>query len=123
VIVEQLDPEYLPKPLRANPSGQVYQRLAPTYKQLNAPFGELSMASIKYATAQIQTDNALVYNSYLDTMANFTARRDALAAEIRKLLEDAAFADAPIQQTKADSLIDQAHDLIAEMKGMAAATH
>src|SRR5262249_15494745 len=123
VIVEQLDPEYLPEPLRTNPSGRGYQRLALIYKQLNAPFGELSMASIEYTTAQIQTDKALVYNSYLDTMANFTTRRDALAAEIRKLLEEAAFDEAPIEQAKADPLIEQARELIAEMKWMAAAAH
>ena len=83
----------------------------------------MSTASIKYATAQIQTDNPLVYNSYLATMASFAARRDALAAEIRRLLEDAAFEDAPIHQGQADSLIDQAQDLIAEMKGMASTAH
>ena len=56
-------------------------------------------------------------------MASFAARRDALAAEIRRLLEDAAFEDAPIHQGQADSLIDQAQDLIAEMKGMASTAH
>ena len=41
VIVEQLEPEALSAPMRRYP--HTYQRLATAYKQLNAPFGELSV--------------------------------------------------------------------------------
>ncbi|HXO91861.1 MAG TPA: hypothetical protein VN849_13830 [Stellaceae bacterium] len=119
VIVEQLKPSALPEEIEEKPGA--YQRLATAYKQLNAPFGELSLASIKYSTALIQSDGAVVYNSYLDTMADFTARRDALAGKIKKVLEGAAFEDAEIPPGTAVSLLGQAHGLIAEMKGLAAA--
>ena len=77
VIVEQLHRSALPWPIKVNPDA--YQRLATAYKQLNAPFGDLSLASIKYATAQIKNTRASVYDSYLGRMAAFTERRDALA--------------------------------------------
>ena len=109
----------MPEEIEEKPGA--YQRLATAYKQLNAPFGELSLASIKYSTALIQSDGAVVYNSYLDTMADFTARRDALAGKIKKVLEGAAFEDAEIPPGTAVSLLGQAHGLIAEMKGLAAA--
>ncbi len=52
VIVGQLHSSALPWPIKANPDA--YQRLATAYKQLNAPFGNLSMASIKCSTANIK---------------------------------------------------------------------
>jgi len=121
VIVEQLDREGLPEEIEERLDN--YQALAIAYKQLNAPFGELSLASIKYSTALIQTDSPAAYNSYLDKMADFTARRDALAGKIKEVLEGAAFGDAEIRPGTAGSLLGQAHGLIAEMKGLAAAAH
>jgi hypothetical protein len=123
VIGEQLEPEALPEQLQANPGAGAYQRLAVAYKQLNAPFGELSLASIKYSTARIQTVNTAVYNSYLDKMADFTARRNALVVEIKEVLKGAVLEDTPIHPGTAGSLMGQAHRLIAEMKGMANAEH
>jgi hypothetical protein len=121
VIVEQLDPEGLPEEIEERLDN--YQALSIAYKQLNAPFGELSLASIKYSTALIQTDSPAAYNSYLDKMAGFTAGRDALAGKIKEVLEGAAFGDAEIRPGTAGSLLGQAHGLIAEMKGLAAAAH
>ena len=54
-------------------------------------------------------------------MADFTARRDALVAQIKDLLDGAAFDDAPINLQTAGSLAGQANRLITEMKGLAAA--
>ena len=120
VIVEQLEPEALSAPMRRYP--HTYQRLATAYKQLNAPFGELWVASIKYATALIQSASA-AYNSYLDTMADFTARRDALAEQIKAALEGAAFDDSPIRRGTAELLEAQANEMIDEMQHLAAAAH
>jgi hypothetical protein len=119
VIVEQLEPEALSAPMRRYP--HTYQRLATAYKQLNAPFGELSVASINYATALIQSTAA--YNGYLDTMADFTARRDALAEQIKAALEGAAFDDSPIRRGTAELLAAQANEMIDEMQHRAAAAH
>jgi hypothetical protein len=120
VIVEQLEPEALSAPMRRYP--HTYQRLATAYKQLNAPFGELSVASISYSAALIQRESA-AYNRYLDTMADFTARRDALAEQIKGALEGAAFDDAPIRRGTAALLAAQADQMIDEMKHLAAAAH
>jgi hypothetical protein len=80
------------------------------------------VASIKYATALIQSASA-AYNSYLDTMADFTARRDALAEQIKAALEGAAFDDAPIRRGTAALLEAQANEMIDEMQHLAAAAH
>jgi hypothetical protein len=81
------------------------------------------MASIEYSTVRIQTENAAVYNSYLNKMADFTARRDALVAEIREVLDGAAFGDTPIKHGTAASLAGRANGMVSQMKGMAHAAH
>ena len=121
VIVEQLRSSALPSPIQANPDA--YQRLATAYKQLNAPFGDLSMASIKYSTANIKNTSPTVYDSYLRKMANFTERRDALAAWITAVLEGAAFDEDPVNPGVAALLAADANLLVAQMKAMAAAAH
>jgi hypothetical protein len=119
VIVEQLDPEVLPDLIQA--SLDDYQALATAYTQLNAPLGELLMASIKYSTALIKTEKPAVYDRYLTKMANFTARRDELVAKIKAVLDGAAFGDTPIRHAKAVSLATQAKVMVLQMQGLAAA--
>jgi hypothetical protein len=121
VIVEQLHASALPWPIKANPDD--YQRLATAVKELNAPFGALSMASIKYSTANIKNTSPTVYDSYLRKMANFTERRDALAAWITAVLEGAAFDEDPVNPGVAALLAAEANLLVAQMKAMAAAAH
>jgi hypothetical protein len=121
VIVEQLLASALPSPIQANPDA--YQRLATAYKQPNAPFGDLSMASIKYSTANIKNTSPTVYDSYLREMANLTERRDALAAWITAVLEGAAFDEDPVNPGVAALLAAEANLLVAQMKAMAAAAH
>ena len=117
VVVEQLHHSALPWPIKANPDA--YQRLAIAYKQLNAPFGDLSLASIKYATAQIKNTRPAVYDSYLRRMAAFTERRDALADRIKAILDGAAFDEDPVNPGISALLSAEASVLVAQMKIMA----
>src|SRR5262249_28240980 len=94
VVVEQLHRSALPWPIRANPDA--YQRLATAYKQLNAPFGDLSTASIKFSTANIKSISPDAYARYLSQMADFTERRDALQALIKSVWEGGVFAEDPV---------------------------
>jgi hypothetical protein len=56
-------------------------------------------------------------------MANFTQRRDALAAQIKTVLEGAAFKDVPVYPGTAASLAAQADGLVQQMKTKADAVH
>jgi hypothetical protein len=117
VIVEQMHSSALPRGIRRNPDA--YQKLAEAYKQLNAPFGELSRASIDYATSHIKNPNDAVYGAYLSRMQRFTERRDALAGQIKKVLNDAAFNDRPVDHGTSAFLSARAEGMIAEMKALA----
>jgi hypothetical protein len=114
VIVEQLHDSALPASLQANTRS--YQLLATAYKQLNAPFGELSMASIKLSTAHVKSTDEKAYGAYLQEMKDFTEERDELASAIKTVLDGAAFGQEPVKQGTAASLAAHADALVKRME-------
>jgi hypothetical protein len=68
--------------------------LGAIYKQINAPFGQLSFdvlgASTRALASGSQADDS-TYVAVSDRIAALTARRDTLAAEMRDVLNEAAF--------------------------------
>jgi len=54
------------------------------YKQLNAPFGQFSLTSLKVSTAALtsNTANDAVYTALEDKITSWTVQRNALAAEM-----------------------------------------
>jgi hypothetical protein len=87
VVVEDLDSSKLPATIADNPA--VYQQLATAYKQLTAPFGTASTASLRYATKAIGSTSDATYTAYLSNVNGWVAQRNALAAQIRQLLNNA----------------------------------
>ncbi|MEJ0046432.1 MAG: hypothetical protein WDN04_10140 [Rhodospirillales bacterium] len=89
VVVENINPAYLPPTIANNLAA--YTALAQAYKQLNAPFGEAGLASLKYATASIESNaaNDTTYRNYVTNTYNWVASRNAVAGQIRTLLNNA----------------------------------
>ena len=89
VIAENINPANLPADIANNL--HAYLDTARIYKQLNAPFGQASTASLTYATKSItsNTANDAAYNTYLANMNSFVGARNALAAQIRTVLNNA----------------------------------
>jgi hypothetical protein len=88
------------------------------YKQINAPFGRLALASLKISTAALASDTAndAMYNK----IATFTAQRDAIAEEMRALLDGAAFKDEIFDEVTARHLTNHAEALLEEVSRCAA---
>ena len=61
------------------PSGAGFEELAQAYKRINAPVGELGLATLKISTAALAGDDA-TYNNLENRLQIITAFRDALAA-------------------------------------------
>jgi hypothetical protein len=115
VLIEHLDEQARPQALRGE--GQ-FAKLAAIYKQLNAPLGSLGMNSLKYANRSIVADDA-TYNTYLTKIGDLTAQRDALAGQIKILLDAAAFGENRIEGKDAEPLIKQAQQLIDRAANLA----
>jgi hypothetical protein len=114
VVVENLDPTKLPATISGNLSA--YEQLATTYKQLTAPFGEASTASLRYSTAAISSDapNDATYATYLSNVTAWVASRNTVAGEMRALLNDAEQGTS-FNASQVAGLVSQANALISQM--------
>jgi hypothetical protein len=114
VIVEDLNPAALPPAI--SDETNAYKKLAAAYKQLNAPFGSASLASLQYATKSINStsQNDATYTTYVQNLTAWTTQRNQLAAQIRTLLNNAAN-DLAFSPQQANTLAQQANALTQQM--------
>jgi arylsulfatase A-like enzyme len=119
VLIEFLDDHALPKSLRRSEN---FLELAQVYKQLNAPLGSVGLDSLRLANRSILGDDA-GYAKFLATIADITTQRDALAAEIKPLLEAAAFDNQPINERQEDQLVRRARVIIDRAADLAHDDH
>ena len=120
VLIEFLDDHVLPKSLRR--SEENFVELAQAYKQLNAPLGSVGLDSLRFASRSILGSDA-GYTAFLATMADVTSQRDALAAEIKTVLDAAAFDNQPINEHQEDQLVHRARALIDRVADLAHVDH
>lgn len=116
VLAESFNSASLPFGIAQDP--EAYVRLAQAYKQLTAPFGAASKASLVYATGAIKSD-PVTYGEYRTAIATYTKQRDALAARIRALLNAAAFSGKVLPEPATAELTAQAQGLIAYIQTLA----
>jgi hypothetical protein len=111
-ITEILDGDVLPWSLRAH--SDTLKELGQVYKQIDAPFGQLSentLAVSTYAITSASTGDA-VYNSLEAQISAWTLERDGLAAQIKAMLEGAEFNGLPIDEKVANDIIQEAKALL-----------
>ena len=117
VLTEWMEQRALPSGIRQHSAEFV--ELAEVYKQLNAPLGELGRASMLYANRSV-TDTDKAYTRYLSKIADITAQRDALASEIKTMLDGAAFGNRPVNIGSEIGPDIRARELIERVKVLAA---
>jgi arylsulfatase A-like enzyme len=96
--------------------------LAQALKQITAPVGPLGLASLHASTVALEKGNAQddsTYTGIENQLASFTAERDALVAQILPLLAAAEDDGTPIPDSAADSLIQQAANLLSRVQAYA----
>jgi len=120
VILEMLDPDVLPSSLHAH--SETLLRLGQVYKQINAPFGSLAQSTLTVSTFAIQSnsDGDTVYNKLEAKIASWTSQRDALASQIKSILEGAEFSGLSINEQQAKQLISDSQTLLDQASGCAA---
>jgi len=120
VLVGQLDASAVPPSLQAN--RLVLQRFGEVYKQLNAPFGQFGMDALAVSTKAVKSGSASddsTYTALSDSISAVTDKRDALAEQMKSVLDAAAFHDGPIEVSKAAILILEAEVLLDRLHRLA----
>jgi hypothetical protein len=109
VLFEVFDEEAVPRSLRKD--DETLERLAQAYKAINAPVGTLGVLTLKISTTGLAGDNA-TFAAVDDRIGDITARRNMIAGQMIAMLENAAFNNTPINDEKAEELIEAAAELI-----------
>ena len=115
VLFEILKDSALPDSLRDH--RETLSRLADAYKQINAPTGKLGLKTLTGISTRAlkSTDkNDATYKRLESRIVDLTQQRNAIAAEMIDMLEDAAFNGKEINERQAERLIDQADDLLED---------
>ena len=116
VLAEKLDEQALPHGIR--PHRENFVELARVYKQLNAPLGSVGRNSLDFANRSIVADDT-TYAQYLATLGAITTSRDALAGEIKAVLDAAAFAGRDVDEHTEDDLVRRARRIIDQVADLA----
>jgi len=122
VLIENLEGDAVPHRLRED--SHTLRNLVGVFKQINAPFGEFGVNSLKVSTAALASNspNDATYSSLESKIGGWVARRDAIATGIRALLDGAAFREQHLDEHRAKQLIEQARSLLTEVSRCAADT-
>ncbi len=119
VLFENLYAWAVPQSLRAHRETLI--RLAQMYKQINAPVGQLGLASLAISTKALESTSSgdSTYTNLENQLISITSQRDALASQISALLEGAAFHSQPINEQQAKQLISQGQALLNQVNSLA----
>jgi hypothetical protein len=113
-----LDTQALPQSLRAHRA--TLERLAASYKQINSPLGRFGLDVIEISDAAVRSTDESRYEALEGQIHDLADERDAIAGDIRNLLEPATFGGAALNEQQAKTLIDRADALLAEADSDAA---
>ncbi len=117
ILAEILTGAALPQGLRAQ--RETFLQLATTYKQLNAPFGDLARASLSVSTRALASTDESIYAELTRQIQDWTTERDTLAGRMKAILDGAAFSGDSIAEGEAQVLIAAAEDLIRRVQNAA----
>jgi hypothetical protein len=121
VLFEELEGWAVPSALR-NGRG-ITMQLAQVYKQINAPVGELGLASIQISTRALEGNDAndATYTRLENRLTSINSQRDAIASQMIALLEGAEFNNQQVDKAKALKLIVAGKALLLAVKLLASA--
>lgn len=113
-LVEDLQGWAQPATLK---KGGAFLPLAQILKQINAPLGQLGLATLQISTTAMESGSASDDSTYTDLenqLISITTQRNALATQILSLLEGAEFEGQVIDKSTAKQLINQAQALLKQ---------
>ena len=91
--------------------------LVKLFKQINAPVGELGLASLRISTKALESNspNDSTYTKLENKLSNITTVRNGIASQMLSILEGAEFNNQHINTHLANQLIQQAENLLEQV--------
>jgi hypothetical protein len=119
-LFEAMDSSVLPDSLRDH--FNTLLRLGRVYKQINAPFGDLGLTSLRVSTFALASTSSgdATYTKLENKIAAWRTQRNSLAGQMRAIL-DAALNNKTISDEQAEELIEQGEALLNQVNACAAA--
>jgi hypothetical protein len=119
VLYEALSPSALSEVFREH--SETLLSLGRLYKQINAPFGELGLTSLKVSTFALVSNSSddETFKNLERKIADWRTQRDSLAERMKVIL-DAALHSETVNEEQAQELIEQAQALLAQVTACAA---
>ncbi|HTZ32169.1 MAG TPA: hypothetical protein VMH31_06910 [Methylomirabilota bacterium] len=113
VLAEEFEPSALPKGIVADPDA--FLSVATALKQINAPLGQLGQESLRISTVALKGNDPgdATYTKLENQLSSVTTARDALAARMLSVLEDAEFNGNRVTKLEAFPLVTEAYLLLA----------
>jgi hypothetical protein len=123
VLADFLQTNAVSLELRAHHESLV--RLHEVYKEIAAPFGPFAhdtLVASTHAIASGSTANDSHYTSVENSIGSLTSQRDALEAQMRTALTNAAFGGRTSNEQDLKAMIDQGRQLLAQASALAASS-
>lgn len=120
VLIEALSSDAVAQSLRAHRETLV--QLGAAYEQVNASFGRFGLDLLTASTRALKSGSATsdsTYTSIETTIKDLTAKRNALADEIKAALNAAAFGIQAVNEQQAERWIDRAESLLDQASELA----
>ncbi|HLX57701.1 MAG TPA: hypothetical protein VKR83_11810 [Ktedonobacteraceae bacterium] len=114
-LFEVLENWAVPASLRDN--RDVLTNLAQSFKQINAPVGELGLDTLRISTKALESSSPgdSTYTRLENKLSIITTLRNEIAGKMLSLLEGAEFNNHPINVQQAQQLIQQAENLLEQV--------
>jgi hypothetical protein len=119
-LIEAIEEDAQPLPLRGHT--HTLSELTEVYKQINAPFGQLALDSLKVSTVALTSDTSgdATYAVLQGKIAGWVARRDILSESIKAMMAGATFGGEKIDENDARRLVSQSRALLQDVSACAA---
>ena len=114
MLVEDLSGYAQPSAVKQSTS---FVALSQMYKQLDACVGKFGLATLGISTRALESNTSgdNTYTTLENKLASFGSQRDALAAQMIALLENAEYNNQPFSDSQAQSLIAQGQALLNQV--------
>lgn len=120
VLVEDVAHSFLANSFKDQKRYQDLVALETAYKQLNADVGTFADATLRASTTALEdtSTSQSTYQTIENELATLDGERDSLAAQIETLLDDVEFNGQNLNINQAQTLTQQANDLIAQAQSL-----